>query len=461
MRRILSGIAAVVAALSLVPVTACDLDVPELNNPLLEELEERPTRANVTSACTGLLIGNRRNRAQANGYIAQLGILGREAYNFDAADPRFVGELLRGPLQQGSPFGGNFWTLPYANIRMANIIQRAVDRVPDFTPEERLAILGFSKTIEATDLLEVVVTHDTNGGVIDTDRDLGEELGALVGPDEMYAEIARLLDEGSMDLRRGGDEFPFALSSGYTGFTTPETFSQFNRAMRARVAVYQKSYSVALTALMGSFLDETAGSVAALQAGVFHTYSTESGDQVNNLINRNIYAHPSFVMDAQMGDARATRKTRKVAGTAADPTGSAQGLASSFKYTIYTSPESPVAIIRNEELLLLRAEARFFTGNAVGAMADLNRVRTISGGLMPIAGLPASEMVFVDALLYERRYSLAFEGHRWIDLRRFGRELPLDIATGEDMHVRNVRYPIPLAECDARPGEPRCMLGSM
>jgi hypothetical protein len=162
-----------------------------------------------------------------------------------------------------------------------------------------------------------------------------------------------------------------------------------------------------------------------------------------------------------MGDARVTRKTRKVAGTAGDPTGSAQGLASSFKYTIYTSPASPVSIIRNEELLLLRAEARFFTGNAVGAMEDLNRVRTISGGLMPIAGVPVSEMAFVDALLYERRYSLAFEGHRWIDLRRFGRELPLDIPTGEGMHVRNVRYPLPLAECDARPGEPRCMLSSM
>jgi hypothetical protein len=298
--------------------------------------------------------------------------------------------------------------------------------------------------------------------VIDTDKSLDEALGALVGRDEMLAEIARLLDEGAMDLDRGGAEFPFALSTGYAGFNDPEGFAQFNRAMRARVAVYQKSYSVALTALAASFLDESAGSLAALQAGVYHTYSTQSGDQVNNLTNRNIYAHPSFVMNAEVGDLRVTRKTRMVAGTPTDPTGSAQGLSSNFKYTIYTTPESRVAIIRNEELLLLRAEARFFTGNGMGAMADLNRVRTISGGLMPIAGIPV-EMAFVDALLYERRYSLTFEGHRWIDLRRFGRALPLDMPTGEDPapHVRNVRYPIPLAECDARPGEVRCDLGSM
>jgi hypothetical protein len=47
-------------------------------------------------------------------------------------------------------------------------------------------------------------------------------------------------------------------------------------------------------------------------------------------------------------------------------------------------------------------------------------------------------------------------GHRWIDLRRFGRPLPLDMPT----HVQNVRYPFPQAECNARPNEPRCMLGS-
>jgi hypothetical protein len=34
--------------------------------------------------------------------------------------------------------------------------------------------------------------------------------------------------------------------------------------------------------------------------------------------------------------------------------------------------------------------------------------------------------------------------------------LPLDMPD----HVRNVRYPIPTAECDARPSEPACALGS-
>jgi hypothetical protein len=462
MRLKLPSIAAIAATLSLLPVTACDIDVPDLNNPSIDDLRENPTRANVSAACTGLLIGNRRNRAQANGYIAQLGILGREAYNFDVADPRFIGELLEGSLQQGSPFGGNFWTLPYANIRLANLVQGAVDRVPDFSEAEQSAILGFSKTIEATDLLEVAVTHDTNGGVIDTDRELEEGLGAIVSREAMYAEIGRLLDEGAADLAMGGDEFPFTLSSGYDGFDEPADFAKYNRAMRARVAAYTKDYQVALTALMASFIkDSNAGgaqlTLADLQLGVYHAYSTASGDQVNNLINPNLFAHPSFAMDAQTNganrDQRLVRKTR----TTAMP-GSAQGLTSSLKYTVYTSNESPVPIIRNEELILLRAEARFFTGDAMGATADLNIVRQVSGSLMPYGTTLTSEMEFVTALLYERRYSLAFEGHRWIDVRRFGRtmDLPLD----KPEHVRNIRYPIPLAECDARPDEPACDRGS-
>jgi hypothetical protein len=57
----------------------------------------------------------------------------------------------------------------------------------------------------------------------------------------------------------------------------------------------------------------------------------------------------------------------------------------------------------------------------------------------------------IDRLLYERRYSLFFEGgHRWIDMRRYGRlaDLPRDLAT----HTVAARYPIPLEETTAGGG---------
>jgi hypothetical protein len=199
-------------------------------------------------------------------------------------------------------------------------------------------------------------------------------------------------------------------------------------------------------------------SQADLDVGVYHTFSTGAGDTANNLINPNIYAHPSLMTDAMTSGATVdARFTRKVATT--DAPGSAQGLTSDLVFTMYAGPDSPVPIIRNEELILLLAEALYFTGDVAGAMTALNTVRTLSGGLAAIPGTPAED-AFISALLYERRYSLLFEGgHRWIDVRRFGRieDLPLDTPA----HVRNQRYPIPLSECNARPGEPACSLGSI
>jgi hypothetical protein len=460
----LPRIAAIAAALALAPAAACDLDVSDLDNPGINELLENPTRVGISSACTGLQISNRRNQAAANGYITQLGILGREAYNFDQADPRYIGELLEGELQRGSPFGGNFWAGPYASVRLANIVENALERVPDYSGLEKAAVRGFAKTIEAMDLLEVVTTRDTIGGVIDTDQDVRVgTLGPIVGKTEMLAGIAKLLDEAVADLAQGGDRFPFSLTRGYAGFDTPMSFAKFNRGFRARVAAYQKDYAMVNTALTASFINDMAKTVGDLEVGVYHTYSIGAGDTQNGLVNPNIFAHPSVKTGIQSMPDPDKRLARKVVTVAEADAGSAKGLTSDQKFTIYSDASSRVPILRNEELLLLRSEARYFTNNVPGAMADLNLVRTLSGGLNML-GMPGDMATYVGNLLYERRYSLLFEGHRWIDVRRFDRitDLPLDMPNVEDppMHVRNVRYPIPQAECDARPNEPACSLGS-
>jgi len=452
--------AALIGSLAL---AGCDLDVGDLNNPGIDELEDNPTRVTVGAACTGLLIGTRGNYSAANGFVVQLGILGREAFNFDAADPRYVGELLTTALNPGSPFGGNFWAIQYANIRLSNIILHAVDNVADYSDEERSAIRGFAKTIQALDLLNVEVTHDTNGIVIDTDREIDAELAPLVDPPEAYTFIAGLLDDGAADLAAGGAAFPFELSSGFRGFTDPASFRTFNRALAARVKIYQKDYAGALAALAESFIvdDPAMLTAAGMQLGTYHAYSIGSGDTPNGLINPNIWAHPSLLADAQVGDLRAAAKLVTVDPGGGSPT---TGLASTLAFTMYTLPNSPTPIIRNEELILLKAEAQWFNGMTAEALNELNLVRSISGGLGNVNATTDAD--FTTALLYERRYSLMFEGgHRWIDVRRFGLTdlLPLDpITDGEE--VRNLRYPLPKAECDARGGaetEPRCGLSSL
>jgi hypothetical protein len=300
--------------------------------------------------------------------------------------------------------------------------------------------------------------------VVDPNIDPLAPLPPIVGPDVVYGRIINLLESGNTDLAAGGNSFPFAMSKGFAGFNTPATFAKFNRAIRARVAAYRSDYPTVLTALKDSFLNDSPATLN-FDTGVYYAYSTKPGDTASALINPNIYVHPSVAADAMkdaMGnvDARFARKTAPAANPGKrDTTLSFKGL--------YPNPETSVALIRNEELILLKAEALYKTGQKTEALDELNLVRTLSGRLPP-RGAPADDKEFIDDLLYERRYSLLFEGHRWIDARRLGRldVLPIFVTVDKDKGTMtpdtlNVRYPIPLTECNARPAdEPACMLGS-
>ena len=103
-----------------------------------------------------------------------------------------------------------------------------------------------------------------------------------------------------------------------------------------------------------------------------------------------------------------------------------------------------IPIIRDEELVLLRAEANIGLGNLAAALTDINFVRVNSGGLAPL-GAFADANAAITAVLYEKRYSLLWEGSRWVDVRRYGRlnTLPLDLPS----HYRIKVEPVPQAEC--------------
>lgn len=414
--------------------------VPDFNQPGLDEFLKSPTRASVIAAATGLLIGAGDNIAEAVGYVILTGIVGREAYFLDAVEPRFVTELLIGPLSPGGPFGGNLWNARYGNIRNANNLLTALDRLPEseMTNEERRSIQGFARTIKALDVLLVINTRDTNGAPIDVDRPLGAPPAPIESKDAVLEHVARLLDEGMADLIAGGSEFPFPLGAGFTGFDTPSTFLKFNRGLKARVEVYRGNYVAALAALDESF--ESSG--AALDLGVYYEYGTGSGEQSNLLNHPAILAHPSILADADRKpdgslDDRVMKKTAPTSPrTLLDIT-------SDLDFSLYPELGSPVPILRNEELILLRAEAAIGLGDLATALVNINAIRVRSGGLAPLETLDPTGAL--DELLHQKRYSLLFEGgHRWIDLRRYGRlaELPLD----QPHHVVHDRFPIPLDE---------------
>ena len=451
------GLRAVIATLALAAAAACgDLTVPDYNNPSLEDFETNPTPEKVATAAQGLLVGSRQQMGAQNGYVSLLGIVGRESYNFDPADPRFITEMLIGPLDGGSPaFGGNLFPIQYRNIRNGHILLNALDETPRMTDAQKEAVRGFAKTFMALEFLYVINTRDDLGAPIDVDRSPVEEPAPIASKAEVFAHIVMLLDEAEAHLAAAGSTgFPFGLPAGFAGFNTPATFTEFNRALRARVDVYMGNTDQALISLAESFLDTS----APLDLGVYYSFGTSSGDLANALFDpsgRAILAHPSIETDAQLKangqpDDRLTRKVAEL-----DEERTVQDITTDLVFTIYESNEAPIPIIRNEELILLRAEARLAEGDLPGATDDINHIRVNSGGLPPLAGTPTAGQL-LDEIVYNRRYSLLFEGgHRWIDARRLGRlnTLPRALPT----HNIFSRFPLPEAECLARvPAPEQC-----
>jgi starch-binding outer membrane protein, SusD/RagB family len=366
-----------------------------------------------------------------------------------------------GPL---GPENGGFWAEGYRAIKLGNVILTAVNNVTGLTAAEKEATRGFVKTLQAHAFHQLIIVHDQAGAVIDVDVDPALGTAAPVaGRAPVYARITTLLDEAKTHLAAAGTTaFPFKLSPGFTGFTTPATFLRFNRALRARVDVHRASllgearWGEALTALGESFL---VADPAQFALGVYHSFSTGSGDVSNTSYDptgRALLGHPSLETKAQLRadltkDLRFQNKIafRLVNGVRTTVTQS--GVGSDLIIKIFTSNSSPIPIIRNEDLLLLRAEALLNTGDRPGALADLNLVRTNAGGLTTFAD-PGTDALVMDEIVYNRRYSLMYEGWRWVDMRRWNRldQLEQDLPTH-----RIFRWsPLPLAECTARTPQP-------
>jgi hypothetical protein len=446
------------AVVLLLALAACSADdVPNFTAPSSELLESSPTPASINTAVQGLAQGS---RASATGYAEIPDIFARNAYDLDASNISTLNAQMVGPLDGGGFGTGLGWATPYRNIRLAFIILHAVDGVgAAMTDAQKEGIRGYAKTMMAYDFHGIIRTHDETGAPIAVDIPRSDPPAPIASKAEVYAYIVQLLDEAKAHLANAGNTFSFKLTSGFAGFNTPATFTLFNRALRARVDVDMGNYSAALTSLQGSFLNSNAPTLTTLNTGVYHTFSAAAGDLTNSLFDptgTHHLAHPSLETDAQLTASGApdARYVRKVAPSTSR---TLSGITSNRRFLIYGSNDARIPFIRNEELILLRAEANIglnTPASRAAALADINLIRTVSGGLPAIATVPGtggtySGDLLLDELLYNKRYSLVYEyGQRWVDLRKY--KLLQTLPKALPSHKIFDHLPIPSTECSAR-----------
>ena len=414
----------------------CEIEeIPNPNGPSIEGVLLDATKSQLQTLVTG---SEDLTRQDVGFYYDVTSIVGREYYFFTGSDPRYTGEVLgkgESTLDNAGFYGTRPYQGRYRTVKNLQVLMDAAQGSSVLTAEELAGYMGYAQTMQAYEMHLALNLQGENG--IRTEVSDINNLGDFRTYDEALSDLRALLDAANGNLSNAGSSFSFSLSSAMAGFDTPSTFAQFNRALAARLALYAGDNSGAISALGSSFMDGTGD----FSAGPGRYYSSAGGDFANNIFRvpdqaDAIIAHPSFVADAEAGDARLDKVLLRPSGTL-----TLDELSGDYDVWVFRSLEDAVPYINNEELVLIMAEANIGSNNSA-AVSGINVIRN-AHGLGDYTG-GTSDGDLLNEVLHQRRYSLFGLGHRWVDMRRSGKlsELPLD-RVGDDVWSE---FPRPVSE---------------
>jgi hypothetical protein len=412
---------------------SCAKDYGDLNDATVQSFISNASASELNNLVSGTESGLRTNLSL---YLDDIGIIGREMYHFSNSEPRYVTDLLGGggaTLSNSNFYITNPWASRYTVVKNCNILIQAATNSTQITAAQRSGYIGFAQTIKAYQLLMNLNLSDSNGIRINVNDP--NNLGPIVTNVTALAAISSLLDSGLSSFNNADIVFTLA---GFGNFSNAQGLAQFNRALAARLDVYQQNWSAALTDLGQSFFSLTGD----FNLGVFDVFGTGLGDQLNtffipqNQTGEIRVAHPSFAEDIEPGDDRINKATLRIAVASLD------GLSSDRDVWVYTSSTAPVPIIRNEELILLYAEANIQNNDLSDGVNAINIIRT-GHNLAAYSGA-MTQSALITEMLNQKRYSLYCEGHRWLDLRRYNllSSLPID-RPGDQVWTE---FPLPVSE---------------
>lgn len=417
--------------------SACKIDdFSDLNGPSVQGILENATIGEIQNLVTG---AEAAMRDRLGTYYDGVSMIGRDYWRFSAADPRFTADLLgkgSATLDNNTFYTTQPFAARYRVIKTLNILNQSAQQSKHLNDEQKKGVSGLVNTLKAHQLLMVLNQQYNNGIRVDVDDP--DNLGSFLSKDESLNAIYALLAQGKTDLEAAGNEFAFSLSSGFDSFNTPQTFAKFNRALSARVAIYKGDANAAKLDLSNSFFSLD----GSLSTGVYHIFSAAGGDVLNevafppNSIGEVRVAHPSFIADAEAGDTRLNKTFLRTDAATLD------GLSGNYDVYLYKSSSAPICIIRNEELILISAEAENLLGNSNDAIMAINKIRNAAGLSNYSGGTLQSEIT--EEILKQRRYSLFAEGHRWVDMRRYNKLSELTIDRENDDVFE--QFPHPLTE---------------
>lgn len=432
-----------------------------IDAPTVDALSGALTPTSLRQLVTGALAQDRTTWNDIPSSI-EAGIFARDVYRVDASEPRYVTQTLGGNPDPGSFAGGGGFAGYYTALRAENNLLNALATAgtSQFTAAQISATTGFVRTMKAYEYWRLIELRDTVGVPIQSNDPTA--VTDVRCKEAVFSLIAALLDSGNADFTAAGAAtvLPVKLPTGFSAFgrdyNKVSNLILYNRAWKGKVDFYrglnrknpQASLFPTAIAELTTALGAAAGAVPASQfaSGVWYKFvAGGTENQANTIADSKIGLNPLVGDSVQAGDTRGTKIVARA-------TLAGNGISTSITYTgalaTLANQNAPMPMLRDEELVLLRAQAYIENNDLANAQLDINSVRT-NYGLLPVVLTSKSQAI--DAVLYEKRYSLLFEGaQRLADLREYGRlnntylrkELPND--------PFNAALPIPRAELDAR-----------
>lgn len=219
----------------------------------------------------------------------------------------------------------------------------------------------------------------------------------------------------------------------------PDNFTDKSRitkkaipAIQARVALWEKNWTDAITysteAIAANPLDSRSDVANvwndASENGVIWKLKRVTGDALigsfyTSTGNMVLYA-PSYELVSTFDTSNDIRYKTWIRWDRTRGTGKSEYIVR--KYYKSGTNLADIKLFRTAEQYLIRAEAYAQSNQLIQAAADLNTLRAarITGYT---AQTFASQQALMDAIIIERFKELAFEGHRYFDLRRYGLDI--------------------------------------
>jgi len=480
-RTVVRGAAALVSAAVMCLGLACrDSNVPFFTAPTAVP----NTQAGIQNAVAGLF-GFSRN--DIGNYAQLMSGFSRDVVQMTNGNPQIL--TMNTGLAPIPAASDGVWDNEYRDVGEAlDILQTAPQASPAYSAAQLAALVGIVQTMEAVNLMLIAETRDTLGIPI-------HSAGSVPGPaycnKDVWQYIVALLDSANASLNTAGSiALPVRLPPGFGAVsataapsTAPGAFAAFNRALAGKAGL-ELAYAIArnsaathptpatpgvpdITALTPA--DSAIGASALFNPsalappkpgpfadplGVYWDFSAQSGDQVNP-INQFIgffTVLKTFVADVDtLNDLRWKGKFGPNPYQIELPAYNAA--ASGDLFVFYPAANSPIPIVRNEGLVLMRAQLQLGMGNLAGAITLINQVHEGAGGYGSPLSIAGTYTAVRDSLLKEQRISTVFEGSgdRTIALRMYHLEAVADTTWGaNDLHTTVI--PVEAQEIEGRNG---------